>query len=203
MMSEIAVLEKMKSSTKWMRVVLMKQFLLAFLCIILAFVTISSHGQVVPAATKNHAGLSAGGVGSIFQPDYAGEGIAQTSPNRLYGAGAFFDMRFSQWAQIEGEGRWLHFNKYLGIDENTYLIGPRLAPCRFHGITPYGKVLFGLGNGSFLTGNTFVLAYGGGVDYRLSRRFTLRAFDFEYQQWRVTPTLWPYGGSAGLSFRIF
>ncbi len=71
--------------------------------------------------------------------------------------------------------------------ENTYLIGPRVPITTFHRITPYGKFLVGMGNGSFLTGNTFVLAYGGGVDYRLSHRFTLRAFDFEYQQWRLTP----------------
>ena len=64
-------------------------------------------------------------------------------------------------------------------------------------------MLVGIGSGSFLTGRTLAVAYGGGVDYRLTRRFTLRAFDFEYQQWRVTPTLYPYGGSVGLSYKIF
>jgi len=181
----------------------MKHLHFAFFCIVLTFATNFSRAQVVPEATKNRAGLTAGGVGSIFQPDYAGEGVAQTSPNRLYGAGAYFDLRFNRWAQVEGEGRWLHYNQYLGIDENTYLIGPRLAPYTVHGVTPYGKLLVGLGNGSFLTGNTFVLAYGGGVDYRLTRRLTLRAFDFEYESWRVTPTLWPYGGSVGIGYRIF
>ena len=57
-----------------------------------------------------------GGLGSMFQPDYAGEGIAQTSPNRLYGVGAYVDARFSRWVQIEGEGRWLRYNEYLGIN---------------------------------------------------------------------------------------
>ena len=87
--------------------------------------------------------------------------------------------------------------------ENTYLIGPRIAPYTFRKFTPYGKVLVGFGNGSFLTGRRFAVTYGGGVDYRLTRRFTLRAFDFEYQQWQVTPTLHPYGGSVGLSYKIF
>ena len=73
----------------------------------------------------------------------------------------------------------------------------------FHRVTPYGKFLFGLGNAPFLSGNTFVLAYGGGVDYRLTRRFSLRAIDFEYQQWRVNPTIYPYGGSVGISYKIF
>jgi hypothetical protein len=45
----------------------------------------------------------------------------------------------------------------------------------FHRLTPYGKVLVGLGNRQLPhRTSTFVLAYGGGVDYRLTRRFTLR-----------------------------
>jgi hypothetical protein len=48
-----------------------------------------------------------------------------------------------------------------------------------------------------------VTTFGGGVDYRLSRKFTLRAFDFEYQRWNVTPTLYPYGGSVGMSYKVF
>jgi hypothetical protein len=48
-----------------------------------------------------------------------------------------------------------------------------------------------------------VITYGGGVDYRLNRKFTIRCADFEYQQWQVNPTIWPYGLSAGLSYRVF
>jgi len=103
---------------------------------------------------------------------------------------------------LEAEGRWLRFNAYQGINQNTYLIGPRVPIVNFHGLQPYGKFLVGLGNGSFLTGNTFVLSYGGGLDYRLTHRLTVRG-DFEYQQWRVNPVLSPYGGSAGISYRIF
>jgi hypothetical protein len=46
------------------------------------------------------------------------------------------------------------------------------------------------------------------VDYRLKRKFTIRCADFEYQQWPVSSssgsfTIWPYGLSAGMSYRIF
>lgn len=139
----------------------------------------------------------------MVQPDYAGEGIAQTSPNRLYGVGAYFDARFNRWLSIEGEAHWMRFNVYRNINQDTYLIGPRVPIATFHRVTPYGKFLFGLGNGDFLTGNTLVLVYGGGVDYELTHRITLRAIDFEYQQWRVNPVLNPYGGSVGISYRIF
>jgi len=165
---------------------------------------VSLHSQVAPAGIQRVLDVRVGGFGSVFQPDYAGEGIAQTSPNRLYGAGAFLDARFTRWIQPEAETRWLRFNEYLGIDENTYSFGERLPIVEnWHRFTPYGKLLVGVGDGSFLTGSCFVLTYGGGVDIRLSHRFNLRAFDFEYQQWHVTPTLWPYGGSVGVSYRVF
>lgn len=180
----------------------MKKLFPACFCIVFFSATLTLHGQVVPAATSSGFTLDAGALGSAFQPDYAGEGIAQTGPKRLYGIGGYVDARFTRWVQVEAEGRWLRFNEYLGIDENTYLIGPRIPVITFHKLTPYGKFLVGTGTGSFLTGNSLVLAYGGGLDYRISRRFTVRG-DFEYQQWRVTPTLYPYGVSAGVSYRIF
>ena len=181
----------------------------ALFFMILAAGAASARAQVVPSATTRGLSLSAGAEGSVFQPDYAngvdstGKPIAQTSPNRLYGVGGFVDMKFNRWVQIEGEVRFLRFNEYQGIDENSYQIGPRIPIITFKGLTPYGKLLWGPGTGSFLMGTSSVLTYGGGIDYRLNRKFTIRAFDFEYQRWSVTPTLYPYGGSAGLSYRIF
>jgi hypothetical protein len=163
----------------------------------------SANGQVVPSATAHAPTLTVGGFGSMFQPDYAGNGIAQASPNRLYGIGAYVDFKINRWVAVESEGRWLRFNEYLGINEDTYMIGPKVPITTYKGLTPYGKFLVGFGSGSFLNGHSTVLAYGGGVDYRLSRRFTLRAFDFEYQQWLLTPTLYPYGGSVGLGYKIW
>jgi opacity protein-like surface antigen len=173
------------------------------ICIVLATVRVSATAQVAPSATVSRLSLSAGAEGSMFQPDYAGQGVAQTSPLALYGMGAYFDARFTRWIQIEAEGRWLHWHEYAGINQNTYMIGPRIPIRTFRGITPYGKVLVGWASGSFLSGRTTALAYGGGVDYRLTPHFTLRAIDFEYQQYRVSPTIWPYGGSIGLSYKFF
>jgi hypothetical protein len=189
---------------------LMNRSILAFFCFAGFLAVVSAHAQVVPAATSRTFSVSAGALGSMFQPDYAGLGVAQTSPNRLYGPGAYVDVHFSRWLQVEAEGRWLRYNQFYqpgsttGNGESTYLIGPRIPIVTFHRITPYGKFLVGLGSGDFLEGgNALVLSYGGGVDYRLTRRFTLRAFDFEWQQWRLNPTLYPYGGSVGISYKIF
>lgn len=182
-----------------------RQWIWIFFCVLLASYPVSARAQVVPAATRSGLSLSAGGLGSAFQPDltYAEGAEAGTSPNRLYGFGGYVDARFSRWVQIEAEGRWLHFNQFQGINENSYLIGPRIPIHDFHGWTPYGKALVGFGTSSYLNGRAGAFAFGGGVDYRLTRKLTLRAFDFEYQRWSVTPTLWPYGGSVGISYKIF
>lgn len=180
----------------------MKRSIVSCFCFSLFAAALSLHAQVVPQATRGGLAVDAGGMASVFQPDYAGEGIAQTSPNRLYGMGAYADVKFTRWVQIEGEARWLDFNQYLGINETNYLVGPRVPVGTFKKITPYGKFLVGMGGGSFLTGHSFVMAYGGGLDYRLSHRFQVRG-DFEYQQWQVTPTLFPYGVSVGVSYRVF
>jgi len=58
---------------------------------------------------------------------------------------------------------------------------------------------------NFAYGHFTDIAFGGGVDMPLTRKITLRAADVEYQLWPnwVNGTLKPYGGSVGLSYRIF
>lgn len=173
-------------------------------CLLLVSAAISASAQVVPAAYRRGLSIHVGGEASVFQPDYAGNGIAQTGPDRLYGIGAYFDMHFSRWVQIEGEGRWLRFNEYRNISQNTYMIGPKVPIWEFHRWTPYGKALIGWGSGpGWLSGRATAIAYGGGVEYRWTRKLTIRAFDFEEQYWHTVPTLHPYGASAGISYRVF
>jgi len=181
----------------------MKRTIIFLFCFAVFSRGVSSFGQVAPAAYEHKPTVTVGAFGSAFQPDYAGNGIAQSSPNPLVGIGAFVDVKFSRWVGIESEGRWLRFNEYIGISEDNYLIGPKIPIRTMKGFTPYGKFLVGFGKGSYLTGNSTVLAYGGGVDYRLNKRFTVRVGDFEYQQWLLTPTLHPYGGSVGIGYNFF
>jgi opacity protein-like surface antigen len=181
----------------------MKRFAVVLFLILLALGTLSAHAQVVPSAAPRHVSITAGGMASIFQPDYAGGGVPEASDYPLVGVGAYVDVTFSRWVQLEAEARWQRFNQYLDINEDNYLIGPRVPIRRIGRATPYAKVLFGFGDGSFVSGRVSSFAYGGGVDYKLTKRITVRAIDFEYQQWRVTPTLHPYGASMGIGYRIF
>jgi len=85
--------------------------------------------------------LTAGGFASAFQPDYAGGGVPGTSPYRLYGFGAYADLKMTRWICIEAEMRWLRENSYVGIKEDTYLFGPRVPIHEFKrlGAVPTAK----------------------------------------------------------------
>jgi hypothetical protein len=187
----------------------------AVLTLLFAVAALGASAQVVPSAFARGLSITAGGEASAFQPDYNGFGIPQASSTYLYGIGTFVDVRFNPWVQIEAEGRWLRFNQANGIYEDNYLVGPRLPiyRLRFGRATPYAKVLIGYGKLNFENGNGWgrytTLAYGGGLDVRLTKRIHMRLPDFEYQQWpnfseetKNTYTLFPYGISIGVSYRV-
>ena len=182
----------------------MKRFGSALVCLVVVSAALSASAQVTPEGYRRGFSIHAGAEASAFQPDYDGRPVAATGPDRLYGIGAFVDVHISRWVQIEAEGRWLRFNEFDGIGQDTYLIGPKVPICEFHRWTPYGKALIGWGSGTgWLNGRATTIAYGGGVEYRWTRKITLRAFDFEGQEWHTTPKLHPYGASAGISYRVF
>jgi hypothetical protein len=186
----------------------MRRFALLVCCVLCAG-ALTAHAQVEPTATRPQFGLSAGAIGSVFQPDYAGTGVPASSPNALWGVGGYVDFRFRRWLQFEAEGRWLRFNQYEDIWQDNYLIGPRIPIKKYGKFTPYGKALFGYGTMNFefnfAHGRFANIAVGGGVDYDLTKRVSLRLADFEYQFWPnfVNGTLKPYGGSFGIAYRIF
>ena len=169
-----------------------------------------ARAQAVPSANERQLTLTAGGLGSVFQPDYHGGGTASASQSVLFGPGAYVDVQFSRWLGIEAEGRWLRFNQYTDIHEDNYLLGYRLPirQLRFGAFTPYAKVLVGYGKMTFeyndAHGRFTDLAYGGGLDMRSRGRLTIRPVDFEYQQWPnwLGSTLHPWGFSAGIGWRI-
>jgi hypothetical protein len=183
-----------------------------FAFIFLLCAAASLHAQVTPSAFRGQLSLTAGGMGSVFQPDYLGGGAPDSSPQRLFGFGTYVDLKMTRWIQIEGEARWLRQNSYLDITEDNYLIGPRVPIHEFKrlGITPYGKALVGLGRMNFefnqAYGRFTDVALGGGVDLKLSKHFVVRPFDFEYQfwpNWVNNDILKPYGASAGIAYKIF
>jgi hypothetical protein len=207
----------------------MRRVSFALFCFLLAAGAMLARGQVVPTATGRGLSVTAGVMGSIFQPDFKGNWTvtnneyiptAEASDFALFGIGAYVDVKFTRWIQIEGEARFLRFNQYQNIHQDNYLIGPRIPIRRFGRFTPYAKALIGITSMDMgpnptcytstctagdPTGRFLAAVYGGGVDVKLSRRFTLRAVDAEYQQmpsW-FSSSVSPYGASVGLGYKIF
>ena len=170
------------------------------------------HAQAAPSGYGRTFSVTAGGMGSIFQPDYKGNSVPAASSNALLGGGAYVDVYFNRWLGLEAEGRWLRFNQYADIHQDNYLLGYWLPiqKLRFGNFTPYGKVLAGYGKMNFeyndAHGRFTDIAYGGGLDYQRGKsKFVLRPVDFEYQQWPdwLGTTLHPWGFSAGIGYRFW
>ena len=202
----------------------MKRSAAFLLLMLLAAGVVAASAQVIPTATARQVSITVGGMASIFQPDYAGGvvcvgascpysgtnyPVAQASPQALFGVGAYVDVKLSRWVQLEAEGRWLRFHEYYGISQDNYLIGPRVPVVQFWKATVYGKVLGGsskMNFDSYGDHGTFTdLAFGGGVDVKLTKRLSFRAADFEYQYYPKwgNSTLSPYGVSMGFGYKIF
>lgn len=158
--------------------------------------------QAIESAETRTLSISAGGTASVFHPGHDG--------NALVGAGTVVDVHFSHWFQIEAEGRWLYWNQYYGQHQSNYLIGPRIPVKQFGKAELFGKALIGVGKETFPYGYGYgsftAFAFGGTLDYRMSRRITLRAVDFEYQywpNWLNSQSLSPYGVSVGVGYRVY
>jgi hypothetical protein len=172
-----------------------------FCAFILGMEAPSSAAQSAPAAFRSPISLTVGGTASAFDPDYI--------QNKLVGIGAYLDLDIPHHLGVEAEGRWQRFHEYEGISQDNYLIGPRYRFRRFWVAQPYAKALGGFSNMNFEnglgTGRFTTLAFGGGVDLKVNRRWSVRALDVEYQYWPsfLGESLSPYGVSAGVSYRIF
>ena len=196
----------------------MKRSVLILSCVLLAAAAFPASAQVVHSATGHQFTITAGGMASAFQPDFAydwalaGNGlyypVANSSSYPLIGVGAYVDINFRRWVQLEAEGRWLRFNRYQDIHEDNYLIGPKVPVYHFWKATVYGKALGGFSRMDLGTGyhGTFTaLAFGGGMDVNLTKKISIRAFDGEYQYWPAwgNSNLMPYGASVGIGYKIF
>ena len=165
----------------------------------------SVSAQAVESMDARGLYINAGGMASGFMPGDWNQAVI--------GGGAYVDVHFSHWVQLEAEGRWMRWNGYFGETQDNYLLGPRVPVYRVGRRGQlYGKALVGLGKMHFSeldpykSGSFTALAFGGTFDYKLTRKLTLRPVDFEYQYWPVWvphESLSPYGVSVGMSYRVF
>jgi hypothetical protein len=143
-------------------------------------------------------------VGGMFSGNYV-----QYGERKMLGVSGFVDFDTPRRLGIEGEASFPMFHQTANVHDEVYSIGLRYHRNLSRKFQPYAKALVGLGEFNFpynyAQGSYLVITPGAGIDYRLSRRIHVRAFDVEYQ-------LWPqftYGSmsaasvSSGIRVRVF
>jgi hypothetical protein len=159
-----------------------------------------ANAQVAPQATSGGLRLSAGGTGSGFYEQYGQQ--------KLLGAGAFVEADLSHGLGVVAEGKWLEWHQVNDVHVETYSAGLRYH-MTFGRWQPYAKGLIGWGDFNFpfnyAHGSYLTWAAGGGVDYHLKGRLSIRAADVEYQNWPqfTYGSMTSVGVSAGVKVGIF
>ncbi len=154
-------------------------------------------GQAIPTASRN-GGLQVGAGYIRAQPDY--------SPHNFNGYGVYGDVDLWNYFGFEAEGHRIAYSQTDKLAETTFEVGGRFRYPIWR-FSPYIKVMGGRGwfsfNNSPQNGSYAMYAGGGGIDYRLQRRISLR-IDYEYQRWGSFPPrgLQPSLGTIGASYRF-
>lgn len=159
-----------------------------------------ARAQARESGTEDHPTLWAGGGASLYNVQYGEQ--------KLVGITAFVDADSARRIGIEGEGRWLEFHQSANVHVETYMIGPRyhFDIGRFQ---PYVKGMVGFGDFNFpynyAHGSYLIVGAGGGVDFRLNHRWSVRLADVDYQNWPqfTFGSMTSVGVSSGIRWRIF
>lgn len=186
-----------------------------------SFMAVRALGQAAPSAIYRVPHLQAGAEFSGFNTD-----VAKSPPPFEYGVGVFADLQLLGPLGIEGEARTIQFNRQDNVRQDVVSGGVRyvfqrgfFANRRF---APYAKALAGLGSADFPAGTMGsaptqqhdtmpVFTVGGGVDYALGQRVSLRG-EYEYQFWtsygrgvleQGFGSTNPNGFSVGVAYRFF
>lgn len=120
----------------------------------------------------------------------ANPGVTGVDSFHLHGGNASVAYNLTNWLGGVADFGGYNNGNILGTGKSgtfsTYLFGPRVTYRHFRRITPFGQVLFGTAHanaaafGTTGTQNAFAMTAGGGVDYKLFDRFSIRPFQTEY-----------------------
>lgn len=109
----------------------------------------------------------------------------------LNGGSASVTYHVKDWVSAVADFGGYHNGNILGAGVDgtlsTYLFGPRVSYRSYRHFTPFAEALFGVAHagasiagGSLGSQNAFAMTIGGGVDYRLTNRFSLRPLQVDY-----------------------
>jgi hypothetical protein len=175
--------------------------LLAFAIFIAGIAPRVAQAQVQAPGDQGGLILSAGAMGSGYTIQYG--------QRKMAGITAFVDADTKRRLGIEAEGRWLEYFQTANVHVETYSIGGRYHFDAGRRFEPYAKGLVGFGDFNFpynyASGRYLVVTAGGGLDFHWTPRVTIRAVDFEYQDWPqfTFGNMNSFGVNAGFRVRFF
>jgi hypothetical protein len=163
----------------------------------------SLHAQSVYAA-KQYFRIQAGAGGMYLDNDYTNRSAK--------GVAVWGDVDFTHYKSLMiGAEVEAHFGGIItpdDIGENSYLVGPRVSYTKRR-FTVYGKLMVGratITNQDLNLSSSYNVlpAFGGGLEYRVSRHWNIRAVDIEVQKWPdfEPTTLSPFSVAVGASYII-
>jgi len=165
-----------------------------------------AHGQALPTATGHSGGLQVGAGVTYAKPDFGQDWIG--------GITGFADYNVLSHVGIEANVHFLTLHTPLDLGEETYEAGPRVY-WRKNRFTAYGKGQIGVGrfvvqesnpyyNAGKVNSTSWMYSLGGGLDIDFHHHITVRAFDFEYQEWPsfANNGLTPAIGTVGIAYRF-
>jgi outer membrane immunogenic protein len=115
----------------------------------------------------------------------------------LNGGSASVSYRVKDWISGVADFGGYHNGdiRGTGVDGtlSTYLFGPRISYRSYRHFTPFAEALFGVAHagvgvagGASGSQNAFAMAIGGGVDYRINTRFSVRPLQVDYLMTRFS-----------------
>ena len=165
--------------------------------------------QTAVDGTSGAASLWAGAEYANFKASFPVD-----SNVRLSGVGVFVNYNWTRHYAMEAHMRMLNQNSWYGETEQDWLIGPRYTFLRGEKLRPYADFLVGFVRVKYPfnmgTGDSFTMAPGAGLEYRLSRNLSVRG-GYEYQTMVNSPAfanepkfgMTPSGFTVGVGYRIF
>jgi hypothetical protein len=195
-----------------------------------------SQAQVVPAIKNGGSQINVYGFYSLVNPD--GNSTLNYPPGSTFAKSV--KNFVGSWSQGGGVGADFRLGRlYFGqpalgarytystgnfAKETTLMFGPEIHYA-FGKLYPYGDFLVGKGDITYDTTNfkddSIVYQFGGGLDYHVNHRFSVRVVDFQYEFWNLSThnyqagalpgqpavaidtTLKPYSLNFGIAFRVF
>ena len=164
-------------------------------------VSVAARAQDIPAGLGPGTYVSVGATFSQYNTDYG--------KTEMRGGTVFADANLYNRIGIEAEGRRLRIGSNDGMQQSTYMAGPRVSR-DFHSLRPYTKALVGRGVFEFpfgyARGSYLAMAAGAGLDWHVGHTpVIVRVIDFEYQRWPnfTFGQMHPYGFSSGFSCRVY